>query len=91
MKDEQSYKAKVESLQMQNEQISHRCKFPPVEVLSAEDVAIPATQSWIHTKSASNDNEHWKEDEPEEALVVEEVAAGVAPHALRVPLLVQHC
>ena len=32
-----------------------------------------------------------EDDEPEEALVVEEVATGVTPHALRVPLLVKHC
>ena len=35
-------------------------------------------------------NEHG-EHEPEEALVVKEVAAGVTTDTLCVPLLVQHC
>ena len=46
--------------------------------------------------SAPTPNEHGhghehSEHEPEEALVVKEVAAGVTTDALCVPLLVQHC
>ena len=44
-----------------------------------------------HVCEDEKDHEDEEDDEPEEALVVEEVAAGVTPHALRVPLLVKHC
>ena len=44
----------------------------------------------VHVHVHGHEHGH-SEHEPEEALVVEEVAAGVTPHALRVPLLVKHC
>ena len=44
----------------------------------------------MHVHEHGHGHEH-SEHEPEEALVVKEVAAGVTTDALRVPLLVQHC
>ena len=44
----------------------------------------------VHVHGHGHEHGH-SEHEPEEALVVEEVAAGVTTDALCVPLLVQHC
>ena len=44
----------------------------------------------VHVHGHGHKHGH-DEHEPEEALVVKEVAAGVTTDALRVPLLVQHC
>ena len=68
----------------------NQIKIPPVEVLSAEDVAISAIERVKFSKHQNSDDDEQRK-EPEEALVVEEVAAGVTTDALRVPLLVQHC